>query len=42
MSKVSMRTSCPSGYDKNYMRTANGGWNTCIQGTVGNKRWDSP
>ena len=32
MSKVSMRTSCPSGYNKNYMRTANGGWNTCIKG----------
>lgn len=33
MSKFTMRTSCPGGYDKNYMRTANGGWNTCIQGS---------
>lgn len=27
-----MRTSCPGNYDKNYMRTSSGGWNTCIQG----------
>lgn len=32
MSKFSMRTSCPGNYNKNFMRTANGGWNTCIQG----------
>ena len=28
-----MRTSCPSGYDKNYMTTSAGGWNTCIKGS---------
>lgn len=33
MSKFTMRTSCPGGYNKNYMRTSSGGWNTCIQGS---------
>ena len=28
-----MRTSCPGGYDKNYMTTGAGGWNTCIVGS---------
>lgn len=28
-----MRTSCPGGYDKNYMTTSAGGWNTCIKGS---------
>ena len=28
-----MRTSCPGGYDKNYMTTSTGGWNTCIKGS---------
>lgn len=32
MSKFQMRTSCPSGYNKNYMTTGAGGWNTCIVG----------
>lgn len=32
MSKFTMRTSCPGGYNKNYMRTSSGGWNTCIKG----------
>ena len=31
MSKFQVRTSCPNN-NKNYIRTANGGWNTCIQG----------
>lgn len=31
MSKFAVRTSCPNN-NKNYIRTANGGWNTCIQG----------
>ena len=33
MSNFTMRTSCPCDYNKNYMRTSSGGWNTCIQGS---------
>ena len=32
MSKFTIRTSCPGQGNKNFIRTANGGWNTCIQG----------
>ena len=35
-----MRTSCPGSGNKNFIRTASGGWNTCIKGSPTHKYCD--